>query len=47
MRIIGAFLGTVCGIITIAFFGWTSLFWPRWTDNILESLQEWLENEEI
>ena len=43
MRIIVGFLGTVCGIVAIGFFGWTSLFWPRWTDDAIDSLQEWLD----
>jgi|TARA_Y100000310_G_scaffold299832_1_gene335008 hypothetical protein len=44
MRIIVGILGTVCGIVSIAFFGWTSLLWPKWTDNAIESLQEWLDD---
>jgi len=40
-------LGTICGIFVVSLFGWTGLFFPRWTDKVMRSLQEWLEDEEI
>ena len=41
-----ALAGFFCGIVTVSFLGWTSLFWPKWTDNTLAKIQKWVDEDE-
>jgi len=41
-RTIAGLLGIICGYFVIAVFGWTSLFFPEWTDSKFEALQNWV-----
>ena len=47
IRAIVAVSGIVCGILVVSFLGWTSLFWPDWTAELLRKIERWTEDEEL
>ena len=42
-----ALSGVVCGILVVSFLGWTCLFWPDWTAELLRKIERWTEDEEL